>query len=114
MLVLLPLTLYSLVQLLTNTLQCKLFKIYSLHKPLRIGVEAHVGQQMGGVTFLYVLVPVVLARLASARTRRARATASPSSAQVRAGDSHRTRTLLAFTRMAGARCAEHCGVQAKV
>ena len=109
---LLLLVLYSLVQLLINTLQGKLFKIYSSHKLLRIGVEAHVGQQMGGLTFLYVLVPVVLARLASARTRRARATASPSSAQVRAGDSHRTHALLAYTRMEGARCAEHCGVQA--
>ena len=53
--------LYSLVQLLVNTLQCKLFKIYSSHKLLRIGVEAHLGQRVCGLAFLYVLVPAVLA-----------------------------------------------------
>ena len=63
LLVLLLFVLYSLVQLLTNTLQGKLFKIYSSHKLLRIGVEAHMGQMMCGLAFLYVLVPAVLAQL---------------------------------------------------
>ena len=32
-----------------------------LHKLLRIGVEAHLGQRVCGLAFLYVLVPAVLA-----------------------------------------------------
>ena len=33
----------------------------SSHKLLRIGVEAHLGQLVCGLAFLYVLVPAVLA-----------------------------------------------------